>query len=55
MYSLSPKKFTHFVCYNSDMYEQIWIIFRSYVTQKVSNQKMLYFPISLKMLLRCSM
>jgi len=42
-----PKSVTHLTCYNRDIHERIFTIFGRNVTDKISNQKLLYFPTSL--------
>ena len=43
----APKNVTTLFCYNSDILELMLIIFGINVTEKVGNQKVLYYPTSL--------
>jgi len=46
IHCVSEKNVTTLSCYNFDKHESILIVFGKNVTEKVSNQKTLYFPIS---------
>jgi len=46
VYTMSRKNVPPFTCYNLDIHSSVMIIFDTWITEKVGNQSVLYFPIS---------